>query len=208
MREFGALSEAIKTKTETGTPKTGTSGPDLNEPRFVREMGLEARIVNIVEPILLELGFRLVRVQLSQREGSTLQIMAERPDGSMPVSDCALASRAISAALDVDDPVDTAYNLEMSSPGIDRPLVRLSDFERWRGYECRVELEQMMDGRKRYRGFIESIEDGILNLAISGGDKNRAAVPVSAIAEAKLMLTDDLIEESLRRSKQSGIADQ
>ncbi len=194
-------------KTETGTD-TPESGPDLTEPRFVQEMGLEARVVNIVEPILLELGFRLVRVQLSQREGATLQIMAERLDGSMSVSDCALASRAISAALDVDDPVDTAYNLEMSSPGIDRPLVRLSDFERWRGYECRVELEQMMDGRKRYRGFIESIEDEILNLAITGAEKNRVAVPVSAIAEAKLMLTDDLIEESLRRSKQSGIADQ
>jgi len=108
----------------------------------------------------------------------------------------------------VDDPVDTAYNLEMSSPGIDRPLVRVSDFDRWRGYECRVELEQLMDGRKRFRGIIEGITEGNLRLEIDDSSENIVELPVTAIAEAKLMLTDELVAESLRRSKQSGTVDQ
>ncbi len=180
----------------------------LSERRFVQEMGLEARIAAVVEPVLIGLGYRLVRILFSRREGSTLQVMAERPDGTMPITDCAIASRAISAALDVDDPLDTAYNLEMSSPGIDRPLVRLSDFDRWNGYECRVELDHVHDGRKRFRGVIEGVADGRLCLAANDSGDETIELPVSAIAEAKLMLTDDLIAESLRRSKQSGAVDQ
>ncbi len=192
------MSEAVKIDADSA----------LNELRFVQEMGLEARIAAIVEPILMGLGYRLVRILFSRREGSTLQVMAECPDGSMLVSDCEIASRAISAALDVDDPLDTAYNLEMSSPGIDRPLVRLSDFERWQGHECRVELEHMHDGRKRFRGIIDGVADG--NLRLQGGDPDEEFIelPVAAIAEAKLMLTDELISESLRRSKKSVAADQ
>jgi ribosome maturation factor RimP len=197
-RHCKPLSEAVKIDADSS----------LNEPRFVQEVGLEARIAAVVEPVLIDLGYRMVRVLFSRREGSTLQVMAERPDGSMSISDCATASRAISAAIDVDDPLDTAYNLEMSSPGIDRPLVRLSDFDRWQGYECRVELEHMHDGRKRFRGIIKGVADGNLCLGAGDPEKDNVELPVSAIAEAKLMLTDELIAESLRRSKRSGAVDQ
>ncbi len=192
------MSEAVKIEADN----------TLNEPRFVQEMGLEARVAAIVEPVLAGLGYRLVRVLFSRREGNTLQVMAERPDGSMLISDCATASRAISAVLDVEDPLDTAYSLEMSSPGIDRPLVRLSDFDRWRGYECRVELEHTHDGQKRFRGNIEGVVDGNLRLNTRDSGEESIELPVTAIAEAKLMLTDELLAESLRRSKQSGAVDQ
>lgn len=181
---------------------------DLAEPRLVREMGLEARIANIVEPVLADLGYRLVRIQMSQRDGGTLQIMAERPDGTMSITDCEKSSRAISAALDVEDPIHSTYNLEMSSPGIDRPLVRLSDFERWQGYECKIELEQAVDERRRFRGFIETVEGETIRVAVPDIEPSRIEFSVNNIAEARLVLTDDLIEESLRRSQQSESMDQ
>ena len=132
---------------------------NLNEARLVRESGPAARVAVEAEPVLHDLGFRLVRVKVTPQNGCTVQIMAERPDGSMNVEGCEAISRALSPVFDVNDPIATAYHLEISSPGIDRPLVRRSDFERWSGHEAKIELAIPIEGRKRYRGLIEGIED-------------------------------------------------
>jgi ribosome maturation factor RimP len=180
-----------------------------SEPRIVTERGLEARIARIVEPAIVGLGYRLVRVKLSAMNGTTLQIMAERPDGSMSVDDCEVVSRDVSPALDVEDPIDRAYHLEVSSPGIDRPLVRRSDFEQWGGHVAKIELEQMLNGRKRFRGKLAGVEGDAVRVALDspGEGEPHVMVPLSAIAEAKLVLTDDLIKESLRRQKPAADAD-
>jgi len=173
-----------------------------DEPRIVTERGTEARIANIVEPAIRGLGYRLVRVKLSAMNGTTLQIMAERPDGSMNVDDCEALSRDLSPLLDVEDPIDREYHLEVSSPGIDRPLVRRSDFETWGGHLAKIELEQMLDGRKRFRGKLAGVDGDSVRVALEKADDGTSAmVPLAAIAEAKLVLTDDLIKESLRRQK-------
>jgi len=183
---------------ETGTGLTDTT----DEPRIVTERGTEARIANIVEPAIRGLGYRLVRVKLSAMNGTTLQIMAERPDGAMSVDDCEAVSRDLSPLLDVEDPIDREYHLEVSSPGIDRPLVRRSDFETWGGHLAKIELEQMLDGRKRFRGKLAGVEGDSVRIALEKADDGTfAMVPLAAIAEAKLVLTDDLIKESLRRQK-------
>jgi ribosome maturation factor RimP len=173
-----------------------------DEPRIVTERGLEARIANIVEPAIAGLGYRLVRVKVSAMNGMTLQIMAERPDGTMSVDDCEIVSRDLSPLLDVEDPIEREYHLEVSSPGIDRPLVRRSDFETWGGHLAKIELEQMLDGRKRFRGKLAGVEGGSVRVALEKADDGSfAMVPLEAIAEAKLVLTDDLVKESLRRQK-------
>ncbi|WP_420406640.1 ribosome maturation factor RimP [Hoeflea sp.] len=174
------------------------------EPRLVTETGVDARIAEIVEPVLSSIDMRLVRVRLSGQNGLTLQIMAERTDGSMTVEDCEAASRAISPVLDVEDPVDKAYHLEISSPGIDRPLVRKSDFLRWEGHLARCDASVMINGRKRFRGFIRDVTDEGFTVERDQpvyGEENRATIPFSALAEAKLVLTDELIRESLRADK-------
>jgi len=174
-----------------------------NEPRIIAETGLEARIAHIVEPVIDGLGYRLVRVKLSAMNGATLQIMAEKPDGSMTVEDCEILSHDLSPALDVEDPIDRAYNLEVSSPGIDRPLVRRSDFVRWAGHEAKIELARLLDGRKRFRGRLAGVDgdDVVIEMARDGGAPERISLPLADLAEARLVLTDDLIRESLNRQK-------
>src|SRR5690606_18859 len=130
----------------------------LVEPRLVTEPGLGARVASVAEPVLTDLGYRLVRVKVSGEAGCTVQIMAERPDGSMNIDDCEAISRALSPVLDVADPIDRAYRLEISSPGIDRPLVRRSDFDRYAGHLARIEMETPVDGRKRFRGVLTGTE--------------------------------------------------
>lgn len=173
--------------------------------RFVRETGLAAKVAEIIEPALADRGFRLVRVSITGREGMTLQVMAERPDGSMTIEDCELVSRDISPLLDVHDPISGAYRLEVSSPGIDRPLVRPSDFENWSGYEAKIELREPIDGRKRFRGQLEGFEDGEVRIDVDLGEAGRHVIglPVDLVGEAKLVLTDELIREALRRAKKS-----
>jgi len=173
--------------------------------RFIREAGLPARIAAIVEPALEDRGFRLVRVAISGREGKTVQVMAERPDGTMTIEDCEAISREVSALLDVHDPVAGAYRLEVSSPGIDRPLVRPSDFEDWAGHEAKIELKEPIEGRKRFRGRLEGFEGGEVRIEVDLGEGGRQVIglPVGLIAEAKLLLTEDLIREALRRAKKS-----
>lgn len=175
---------------------------DQFEPRLVMEQGIAARIAAAIEPALGTFGFRLVRVKVTGRDGGTLQVMAERPDGTFTIDDCETASRALSPILDVEDPIQAAYRLEVSSPGIDRPLVRRSDIERAVGHEAKFEMTMMVDGRKRFRGIIEGIESEAVKLK-STDDKDDALLPLNEIADAKLVLTDALIEEALRRDKQA-----
>lgn len=175
---------------------------DQNEPRLVVETGLAARVAAAIEPALGTLGYRLVRVKVTGRDGGTLQVMAERPDGSFTIEDCEATSRALSPILDVEDPIQAAYRLEVSSPGIDRPLVRRSDIERALGHEAKIEMALMIEGRKRFRGILEAIEGDAVKLKSTEG-KEDALLPMAEIADAKLMLTDALIEESLRRDKQA-----
>jgi len=180
----------------------------LTEPRFSTETGVAARIAAIATPVLADLGFRLVRVKLSAQAGTTVQIMAERPDGSMSVGDCETVSQALSPVLDVEDPIQAGYRLEISSPGIDRPLVRHSDFERARGHEARIEMAAPVDGRKRFRGSVEGLEgegsEARVKLRRTDAKPDEPAdvwLKLADIAEAKLVLTEELIRETLRTAK-------
>jgi len=173
--------------------------------RFIVESGAAARVAELIEPALSGSGFRLVRVAVSGREGKTLQIMAERPDGTLTIADCEAISKEISPLLDVHDPIAGSYHLEVSSPGIDRPLVRPSDFEVWSGYEAKIEVTQPIDGRKRFRGMLEGFEDGEVRIEIDLGEagRNVIGIPMALVGEARLVLTDELIREALRRAKNS-----
>ena len=174
-----------------------------DEPRLIVEPGLPARVAAIVEPVLHQLGFRLVRVRVSGSEGCTVQIMAERPDGSMTVEDCEVVSRALSPVLDVADPIDRAYRLEISSPGIDRPLVRKSDFDRYAGHLVRIEMSMPVDGRKRFKGTLTGTEGEAARVMRDDTEGEDATVllPIEDMGEAKLVLTDELVTEALRREK-------
>ena len=179
-------------------------GNGQDEARFIVETGLDARIAAIVEPVLGSMGYRLVRVRLSGQNGLTLQVMAERRDGTMTVEDCEALSRALSPVLDVEDPIDRAYHLEISSPGIDRPMVRRSDFERWCGHLVKCETGVTVDGRKRFRGTIVAADhDGFVlrRDQASYGDEAQVRIPFDALTEAKLILTDDLIRDALAADK-------
>jgi len=179
------------------------TAPD-QEPRLVVESGVAARVAAIIEPAIVDLGYRLVRVRISAQNGCTLQIMAERPDGTMNVEGCEEVSQAVSPALDVDDPIQAAYHLEISSPGIDRPLVRASDFERWAGHLAKIDTSEPVAGRKRFRGILRGVagQDALLTRDDAKSEEERdVAIPMRAIAEARLVLTDALVTESLRRGK-------
>lgn len=171
----------------------------MAEPRLITESGVEARVANIVEPVLNDLGYRLVRVKMLNQHGATLQIMIERPDGTVNVNDCEKASLEVSPALDVDDPISGAYSLEMSSPGIDRPLVRRSDFARWQGHVAKVEASRIIDGRKRFKGALSGIDGD--EIWLKHEDGGEAKLNMTELADAKLTLTDELIREALRRDK-------
>src|SRR5437762_9760718 len=176
----------------------------LAEPRLVVEPGAAARVAAIAEPVLAALGFRLVRVRISGLAGCTVQIMADRADRTMTIEDCEAISKALSPVLDVADPIDRAYRLEISSPGIDRPLVRRSDFERYVGYLVKIEMAVAHEGRKRFRGTLGGVEGDAVRLhrdETRGGEDSDVLLVMEDIAEARLVLTDDLIAESMRRGK-------
>ncbi|MCF6321274.1 MAG: ribosome maturation factor RimP [Rhizobiaceae bacterium] len=173
-------------------------------PRDIIESGSEASIAAIVEPEIEGLGFRLVRVQVSGQNGTTLQIMVERPDGMIEVGECETVSRALSPLLDIEEPLPGNYHLEVSSPGIDRPLVRLSDFDTWCGHVAKLETSQMINGRKRYKGTIISTDGNKVTFRadLDSEDENpEFTIAIEDMATVKLILTDDLIRESLRRDK-------
>ena len=176
------------------------------EPRLIAEPGLAARVAAVAEPVIEGMGYRLVRVRVSGAEGCTVQVMAERPDGTLTIDDCEDISRALSPVLDVADPVDRAYRLEISSPGLDRPLVRRSDFERNTGHLAKIEMNMPVDGRKRFRGILLGIDGDNALLRRDDAKNNELAdvsLPIEDMAEAKLVLTDALIAESLRKGKEA-----
>ena len=179
----------------------------VTDPRLIAEPGLAARVAAIAEPVIEGMGYRLVRVRISAAEGCTVQVMAERADGSLTIEDCEDISHALSPVLDVADPVDRAYRLEISSPGLDRPLVRRSDFERYAGHLAKVEMNVPADGRKRFRGILLGVEGDAARIRFEDtkagkADENKEfLLPIEDMAEAKLVLTDELIAESLRKGK-------
>jgi len=187
-------------------PNSATYASFADEPRLITEPGRAARVAALAEPVLATLGYRLVRVRVSGFAGGTVQIMAERPDGTMAIEDCETASRALSPVLDVADPIEGSYRLEISSPGIDRPLVRRSDFDRYAGHVAQVEMQIPIDGRRRFRGELTGTDGECARLRCADAATNgnsEILLPIDDMMEAKLVLTDALISESLRRSKQN-----
>ena len=185
-----------------------TATQNETEPRLIVEPGLSARVATIAEPVVEQLGYRLVRVKVSAADGCTVQIMVERPDGTMVVEDCETVSRALSPVLDMADPIDKAYRLEVSSPGIDRPLVRKSDFDRYAGHLVKIETEIPIDGRKRFRGLLIGTEGEAARIRqddkkddTEAGGAAEILLPIEEMSEAKLVLTDELVTEALRRGK-------
>ncbi len=175
-----------------------------DEKRLITEPGRAARVAALTEPVLAGLGYRLVRVRISGSAGCTVQLMAERPDGTMTIEDCEAASRALSPVLDVADPIEGSYRLEISSPGIDRPLVRRSDFDRYAGHVAQVEMQIPIDGRRRFRGELNGTEGEHVRLRRSDAAATESAeilLRMDDMLEARLVLTDALIAEALRRSK-------
>ncbi len=184
-----------------------SGGPEAPTERFVLETGPASEIAALVEPVLDDMGFRLVRVVMSRRDGGTIQIMADKAGGTINVDDCASISRRLSPLLDAHDPIEGRYFLEVSSPGIDRILVRPSDFEDWAGFETKVELKELIDGRRRFRGILEGYEDGEMLLQVrldEEGEPQTIGLPVDLIQDAKLVLTEELIRASLARAKAAG----
>ena len=185
---------------------TGTPDEPTDDDRILRESGIDARVAQIVEPVLRTIGMRLVRVRLSGQHGLTLQIMAEREDVTMTVEDCEEASRAVSPVLDVEDPIEKAYHLEVSSPGIDRPLVRRSDFSTWSGHLAKVDTSVMVGGRKRFRGRITEVDDEGITVERDQpayGEEPSTRLPYETISEARLVLTDELIRDALSKDNKA-----
>lgn len=181
----------------------------MTDGRLARETGPSQRVAVLTEPVLADLGFRLVRVKMI---GPTLQIMAERPDGTFSIEDCEAVSRAMSPLLDVEDVISSRYHLEVSSPGIDRPLVRPADFETWAGHEAKIEMAVPVAGRKRFKGRLEGYHEGEVRLFIEnpeGAAKEPVliGVPFADIGEAKLVLNDELIEAARARLPAKGYSD-
>jgi ribosome maturation factor RimP len=172
---------------------------DLTEKRYIKETGLEARISRIVEPVANGLGFSLVRVKITQENGMTLQIMAEDENARFTIVNCETLSKDLSPVLDVEDPIDREYHLEVSSPGIDRPLVRKRDFAAYIGHEAKIELSDMINGRKRFRGFIKAVDDEAVIITLPdapGGSDPDHRLLFTTLAEAKLVMTDALMEKA------------
>ena len=169
---------------------------------LIAKTAIDRRMAEILTPVIEGMGFEVVRIRLMGGKTKTLQIMAERPEGGIEVDECAEISSGISAVLDVEDPLDEAYTLEVSSPGIDRPLTRLKDFETFEGYEAKIETTDMIDGRRRFKGVLAGVEgdDILLNI-----DEGTIGLHYDWLSDAKLVLTDDLIKEMLRQRKAAGI---
>ena len=181
---------------------------EISEQGIAREQGPAARVAALAEPVLKDMGFRLVRIKTF---GSTVQIMAERPDGTFTIDDCEKFSRGFSPMLDVADIISAKYHLEISSPGIDRPLVRPTDFETWAGHEVKIELAVPQAGRKRFRGSLEGYHEGEVRLFIDnpegGSESLLVGLPFADINEANLVLTDELIEAAKARLPEKAYGD-
>ncbi len=176
---------------------------------MIAKTPLDQRIARIVSPVIEGMGFELVRLRVMAGKTRTLQIMADRAQGGIEVADCARISTAVSAILDVEDPMDDAYTLEVSSPGIDRPLTRLKDFALWEGYEARIETTELIDGRRRFKGMLCGVEEDEVLIEIEeNGEPLTIGLQFDWLTDAKLILTDELIAEVLRTRKASGAIDE
>ncbi|MBM3616222.1 MAG: ribosome maturation factor RimP [Alphaproteobacteria bacterium] len=176
---------------------------------LVAKTAMDRRLADIVQPVIEGLGFELVRIRLMGGATRTLQIMADKPEGGIEVDDCGDISTAVSAVLDVEDPIEENYVLEVSSPGIDRPLTRLKDFEMWKGWEARVETTELIDGRRRFKGMLAGVEgDEVLIELDEGKETVTIGLEFDWLSDAKLILTDELITEMLRQKKASGVIDE
>lgn len=176
---------------------------------LVARTTIDRRLATIVAPVIEGMGFELVRLRLMSGKTSTLQIMAERPEGGIEIEDCARISTAVSAALDVADPIEDAYTLEVSSPGIDRPLTRLKDFDTWNGFDARLETDELIDGRRRFKGTLAGTEgDEVLIELDQPGEPVTIGLKFAWLSDAKLLLTDELISEMLRARKAAGTFDE
>ena len=173
---------------------------------LIAKAAIDRRMAEIITPVIEDLGFELVRIRLMSGKTSTLQIMAEKPEGGIEVDECAEISNAVSAILDVEDPILDAYTLEVSSPGIDRPLTRLKDFETFEGYEAKLETTELIDGRRRFKGELAGVEgeDVLINIE-DHGETVTIGLQFDWLSDAKLVLTDDLITEMLRQRKDAGV---
>ena len=169
---------------------------------LIAKAAIDRRLAEIITPVIEDLGYELVRVRLMSGKESTLQIMADKPDGGIEVDDCAAISTAVSATLDVEDPILDAYTLAVSSPGIDRPLTRLKDFDMFEGYEAKLETDELIDGRRRFKGVLAGIEDDEVLINVAEGT---IGLKFDWLSDAKLVLTDELIKEMLRQRKAAGV---
>ena len=189
------------------TPEAQKPGPTLNPRKtdqiamtndLIAKAAIDRRMAEIITPVIEDMGFELVRVRLMGGKHNTLQIMVERPEGGIEVDECGQISTAVSATLDVEDPISDAYTLEVSSPGVDRPLTRLKDFEAFEGYEARIETTELIDGRKRFKGILAGVEGTEVLINIEEGT---IGLEFDWLADAKLILTEELITEMLRQRK-------
>ncbi|OED49521.1 ribosome maturation factor RimP [Leisingera sp. S232] len=172
---------------------------------LIAKAAIDRRLAEIVSPVIEDLGYELVRIRLMSGKTTTLQIMADKPDGGIEVDDCAAISNAVSATLDVEDPIIDAYALEVSSPGIDRPLTRLKDFDMFEGYEAKLETEELVGGRRRFKGELAGTEDDEVLINIEDqGQPVTIGLKFDWLTDAKLVLTDELIKEMLRQRKEAG----
>ncbi len=172
---------------------------------LIAKAAMDRRLAEIITPVIEDMGFELVRVRLMTGKASTLQVMADRPDGGIEVDDCAQISTAIGAVLDVEDPIVDEYALEVSSPGIDRPLTRLKDFANFEGYEAKIETTEMIDGRRRFKGELAGVDGDEVLINVEEGT---VGLKFDWLSDAKLVLTDELIKEMLRQRKASGAIDE
>ncbi len=168
---------------------------------LIAKAAIDRKLAEIVQPVIEGLGYELVRIRMMGGKTKSLQIMAERPEGGIEVDDCAKISTAVSAILDVEDPFEDPYALEVSSPGIDRPLTRFKDFDMWNGYEAKIETEELVDGRRRFKGVLAGTNDDEVMITIEEGT---IGLKFDWLSDAKLVLTDELITEMLRQRKASG----
>ena len=172
---------------------------------LIAKAAIDRRLAEIITPVIEDMGFELVRVRLMSGKSTTLQVMADRPEGGIEVDECAKISQAIGAVLDVEDPILDEYSLEVSSPGIDRPLTRLKDFDAFEGYEAKIETTELIDGRRRFKGELAGVEGGEVLINVEEGT---IGLQFDWLSDAKLVLTDELIKEMLRQRKASGAIDE
>ena len=193
-------------------PPGNTNGPrarffvlegQMND--LIAKAAIDRRIAEIITPVVEDMGFEVVRVRLMSGKDTILQIMVQRPDGQIEVDECAQISTAVSAVLDVEDPILDEYNLEVSSPGIDRPLTRLKDFDQWEGFEAKIETDELIDGRRRFKGQLAGTEGDEVLITIPEGT---IGLKFDWLSDAKLVLTDELIRDVLRGRKDAGQIDE